>query len=163
MLAKCHNFDQISKFWPNFTILDQISQCWPNSIILTKFHNFYQISQFCPNLTIFTKYQKFDQISQFWQDFGILTTFLNYDQILKFWPTFRTYFQKNSKFHNSDYKFLILTKFCHPNQYPGQTSQFWKTNWKRNKRLLQFWYIYFNCGSIDCTNFVVRCWSCKNT
>ena len=34
-----HKFDQISQFWPNFTIL-------------TKFHNFDQVSQFWPSFTI---------------------------------------------------------------------------------------------------------------
>ena len=40
---------------PAKTKQNQISQFWPNFTILTKFHNFDQISQFWPNFTILDK------------------------------------------------------------------------------------------------------------
>ena len=51
-LTRFCNFDQISQFWPNFTIatkfhnFDQISQFWPNFTIPTKFHNLVNLLQF---------------------------------------------------------------------------------------------------------------------
>ena len=83
ILTKSHNFDQISQFWPIFTI-------WP---IWTKFHILDQISHvgpnftFCPNLTILKKFYNFeDKNSQFWPNLTIFgKQCRQYRQCRHFW------------------------------------------------------------------------------
>ena len=58
-----HFHSQYIPYRPHF--FDQISKCWPNFTILTRFHNFEQISEFWPNFRMLANFQNFDQSLQF--------------------------------------------------------------------------------------------------
>ena len=66
IISTFQNFDRISKFCQNFTIL-------------TELHNLDRISQFQQNFTILTEVHNYNRISQFWQNFTILSRFHNFE------------------------------------------------------------------------------------
>ena len=170
-MTEFHNFDRISQFWQNFTILtklhnfDRTSQFWQNFTILTELHNFDRTSQFWQNFTIFSCPSTFIptlvvfalpstmphtmvsvQCRTQCSDIIISTKFHNFDRISQFWQNFTTL----TEFHNFNrisqfwQNFTILSRFHNFDR----TSEFWQN------------FTTFSCPSTLNTYLLVRLIHC---